>query len=328
MFIGYMQEVAISVIVPFHNAETTIERVLTSLRGQTFDSFEVIMVNDGSTDLTVEVVKDFMALNTEFAPKISIVTYNFRRGSEEARRLGLNEAAGRFVAHCDADDYVDSDWLENMYNGAMSHRADIAIAPLISETPQGKFRIIRNDHLSEGLNAMTINTVNFSLCNKLISRDFIERHSLGYLPGVERWEDLGLLTQIYAYEPKIAVVEKPSYHYINDPDNKSLSKSKRELLLRDHLMMALLIEQWLEERQIIGKYGPYLDYLKFVSKIKHLRGKGKNVKLWLETFPEVNMKIMSMKRVPLLVRLMTAAVAILPCKLTQKVANLCDIFYK
>lgn len=332
-----MQEVAISVIVPFYNAESTIERLLTSLKDQTLSSFEVVMVNDGSTDRTVEVVKDFMALNPDFALRIRVVSYNFRRGVVEARRLGLKEAAGRFIAHCDADDYVDPPWLDDMYNGVISEGADLAVAPYISETPRTKtnpehhrktlLKTIHHDHIPQGLNEMTINTANFSLWNKLISREFIERHSLSYLPGVERWEDLGLLTQIYACQPKIAIIPTPSYHYIDDPNSKTLSKSKKEFLLRDHLMIALLVEQWLEERKMTDKYTPYLNYLKFISKIKHLRGQGKNVRQWLETFPEVNNKILGMKRVPLLVRLMTAAVANLPSNLTQKVANLCDIFY-
>lgn len=71
----------ISLIVVFHNAETTIERTLRSLNRQSLTSVEYIFVNDGSTDRTVEVIQDFLALNPGFAGRHRLVSTPVRRGS-------------------------------------------------------------------------------------------------------------------------------------------------------------------------------------------------------------------------------------------------------
>jgi len=286
------------------------------------------MVNDGSTDRSVEVVRDFMAIRPAFGDKVRLISYNFRRGSEAARKIGLEEARGKYLAHCDADDRTEPQWLQEMYDEAERTGADLVIAPYLSENPKGKIKKITPDHIPEGLNRMTINTVNFSLCNKLIRREFITSRGVTYLPGVERWEDLGLLTQIYASGAKTAEIGSASYHYLENPHGNTLSRSKKEILLRDHLMMALLIEQWLDEKGLTESYTPYLNYLKYISKIKYLRSRDKDIKTWLATFPEVNTKIMGMRRVPLPVRLLTSAVALLPAAISQRVADFCDIFYK
>lgn len=321
------KDIAISIIMPVHNAGSTIGRALSSIASQRFLSFELLIINDGSTDDSKKIIQSLIAENEVLRERVNVTEFPDSKGVEVARRYGLEAASGVFIAHCDADDYVDPDWLGNLYNEATAFDADLTIAPYIAELPVGKSKIVYPDHISDGLNSMTINTVNFSLWNKLIRREFIIRNNISYLPGVECWEDLGLLTQIYALTPRIKVIDSASYHYFDNPKGTNLSRSGKDKLLRDHLRMSDNISDWMNQHNLSQHYKPFIDYLKYISKIKYLRGKNKNVKKWLATYPETNTSIMRMRRVPISVRFMTKAITMLPDILTQKIADICDNFY-
>lgn len=103
----------ISVIVPVYNAASFLPGCIESILGQTFHDFELLLVDDGSTDGSGAVCRSY-------AEKDSRVQYLFKPngGVSSARNLGLDHASGRYVAFCDSDDYAGSDWLQSMYDAA------------------------------------------------------------------------------------------------------------------------------------------------------------------------------------------------------------------
>ena len=97
---------SVSLIVCFHNAESTLERTLRSLREQTASDVEFIFVNDGSTDRSTEVIKTFMALNPDFAKRHKLIRTN-HGGLAHAYHIGIDNASGQYLMRCDADDYLE-----------------------------------------------------------------------------------------------------------------------------------------------------------------------------------------------------------------------------
>ena len=95
----------ISVIVPAYNAERTILETITSVQQQTFSDFELIVINDGSTDRTLEL------LNTVNDPRLKVFSYA-NGGLSAARNRGISQASGEFIAYLDADDLWTADKLE------------------------------------------------------------------------------------------------------------------------------------------------------------------------------------------------------------------------
>lgn len=110
----------ISVIIPIYNAEKYIERCLDSIFVQTYEDFEIIAVDDGSTDLTAEILKQYSKKDE----RIKIIKKR-NGGSASARNLALKYVNGKYVIFIDADDYVSCDFLRTMVCIAEETKADI-----------------------------------------------------------------------------------------------------------------------------------------------------------------------------------------------------------
>lgn len=112
----------ISVIIPAYNAEKTIYKCLRSIMGGGYFNIEVIVINDGSTDRTEEIVKNI----TKDDRRVRLITQT-NAGVAEARNTGLRNAKGKYIAWCDADDWVESTWLEDLHRYLTEYEADIAV---------------------------------------------------------------------------------------------------------------------------------------------------------------------------------------------------------
>ncbi len=112
----------ISVIMPSYNAAAFVEEAVNSVMNQTYADVELIIVDDGSTDASVEILD---RLSAKYAPRITLHFQN-HRGPYPARNLGLKHARGGRVAFLDADDYWSPDALEKLSSAMDVHHADIA----------------------------------------------------------------------------------------------------------------------------------------------------------------------------------------------------------
>lgn len=112
----------ISVIVPVYNAENYIERCVDSLLCQSFNDFELILVDDGSTDNSVKIISNL-------ADKHSFIRVFAKEngGAASARNLGIDNARGEYIAFIDADDTVEPTFLEELYNAATESGAELVM---------------------------------------------------------------------------------------------------------------------------------------------------------------------------------------------------------
>lgn len=119
-----------SVIVPFLNEELRIEQCIQALLNQTFDkrSYEIIFIDNGSTDRSVEIVRKYAGINLLNEPQ---------RDPYLARNRGINAAQGRYLAFTDADCFVDADWLTQFHQGLQD--ADIVLGRLLYPSPTPAF---------------------------------------------------------------------------------------------------------------------------------------------------------------------------------------------
>jgi glycosyltransferase EpsH len=111
----------ISVIIPIYNIDKYIQKCLDSLNIQTYNEYEVIMVDDGSTDGSTKICKEYSADSDRFK---YIHTEN--HGVSHARNVGIKNAKGEFITFVDGDDYVEKDYLEKLYNALTQSSSDIA----------------------------------------------------------------------------------------------------------------------------------------------------------------------------------------------------------
>ncbi|XCY61661.1 glycosyltransferase [Streptococcus iniae] len=123
----------ISVIVPVYNAEKTISKCIQSLLEQTFQEFELILVNDGSKDNSLQLLKEFEEHHSNFK-----VIDQVNGGASIARNTGLDAASGDYIVFVDIDDYLDSDYLDVLYQEIVKTGNDIVISSLRMVDNQGK----------------------------------------------------------------------------------------------------------------------------------------------------------------------------------------------
>lgn len=112
----------ISVIVPVYNVEKYVKRCVTSILDQTYQDFELILVDDGSTDQSGGICDELK----EKDPRIRVI-HQKNGGLSAARNRGLGEAGGAYIAYIDSDDYVDASYLAVLYENAVCHQADVSV---------------------------------------------------------------------------------------------------------------------------------------------------------------------------------------------------------
>lgn len=310
----------VSLIIVYRNAGATLSRVFESILRQRGEfTAEFIFVDDASTDGSARLVADFASSHSNL--DIKLLSMPEHSGPSRATQAAIDAATGEYVMRLDADDMLERDALSTMLKATEGGAADIVA------TPFAMIRGTKTEHLRAAdirteLNEMPVDVSHFSMCNKLVRRSLLLGQDMRLFPGIERWEDLGLIARVMARKPRVTVVERPLYYYILDPDRPSLSRSGKGLLLRDHIAMARRLEQWFEAQGLAEEYADFLRRLKFHAKIKYLRGRGKDVKAWKTTFPEVNCGIMRQRTIPLHYRLLFLLAAKLPTPLTQAIAHL------
>lgn len=112
----------ISVIIPVYNAEKTIRRTLNSIKEQTFYDFEVIMIDDGSTDTSGDICDEYTRCDKRFKVK-----HKQNQGVSAARQDGIDMSKGEYTIHIDPDDWVEQSMLKELYLKAVESNADMVI---------------------------------------------------------------------------------------------------------------------------------------------------------------------------------------------------------
>ena len=185
----------ISVIVAAYNAEKYVAETLESIGNQSIDDYEVIVVNDGSSDGTIEILRDY----EKRFHNMSVIDKE-NGGPSSARNAGLDRAKGEFVYFFDADDILELDALEALYERAIERHADLVIAKY---DIFNRFRTFPVNGINELVKMDRIDKYEpqilwtFSLCNKLFRRSIIEKYDLR-LPPISYSED-GAFLMRYVY---------------------------------------------------------------------------------------------------------------------------------
>ena len=126
---------AISVIIPCYNAASYIEKALRALEQQTFRDFEVILVDDASSDDTAAVNRAFS--ESSDLP-ITLLRNEVNSGPAFSRNRGIAASSAEFVCFCDSDDWYEAEFLQLMYEKSLEESADIVIADYYTVSSQGQ----------------------------------------------------------------------------------------------------------------------------------------------------------------------------------------------
>lgn len=212
----------ISVIIPVYNAEKYLDRCLDSILAQTYSNFELILVDDGSTDSSLSICKRYESKDS----RIKVLT-GPNGGSSVARNKGLDIAKGEYIIHIDADDWTEPQMFELMLNKAVSEDADIVACNICSDDGNGNATPQCFSYLKETKhNLYGVHAYQCSVWNKLVKHSLYYENSIRFIPGITMWEDVVVTTRLRYYSRRTLVVPDILYHYFNAPRDSMCTVAK------------------------------------------------------------------------------------------------------
>ena len=225
-----MNEVKVSVIVPVYNAQDFIEDCIMSILNQTFKDIELILVDDGSKDNSLEICKQIANKDERI-----VVIHQENGGSSSAKNTGIKIAKGDYIAFCDSDDTIDETYIENLYEGVLLHNADVCVGNVAFTRVIGSEVVSRRTvEMTKGFFSLKEymkyypkympNAVMGAPWNKLYRKDIITENSLCFNTKVKNNEDTHFNFQFFAKCDTVYVSDSPFYNYMDRAGVSSASK--------------------------------------------------------------------------------------------------------
>lgn len=213
----------ISIIVPIYNAQASIDRCIKSILNQSFGDFEVLLVDDGSTDRTFKICQQYAEMDS----RISFYHKN-NGGVSSARNLGLREAKGEWITFVDSDDTINEHYLKHLYESASEEVSLVMSYPVLIYSDGRRFTPIYESNVYDKATFNNIFTNSelhkfTSPWAKLYKQSIINKYNIRFCEEMHIGEDMVFLFTYLQYTSKIVVLNQADYHYTFEQQN-SLTK--------------------------------------------------------------------------------------------------------
>lgn len=210
-----MDNIKVSVIVPVYNAAEYISKTLKSILDQDFDSFEIIIIDDGSTDNSLEIIKNTLE-NTKIPNKI---IQQKNQGVSVARNNGIEASKGDYLAFVDADDHIAPNHLSVLYNGQSDFSLTLVVKEegekLTNPKPYTQKSISTEEFIKMELNMQIV----FNFFQLMYKTDIIKNNNIRFTPGIVYGEDIEFAHKVLLYGDEIIINNQKTYYYVQHPDS-------------------------------------------------------------------------------------------------------------
>lgn len=228
----------ISVIIPLYNVEKYLEKCLESVINQTLEEIEIICINDGSTDNSLQILELF-AQNDK---RIKIINKE-NSGQGAARNIGMQHATGQYISFIDSDDWIEQDMYEKLYENAINLNSDIVMCPIrIFDESTKEFRFddpyYNLGYFNESYETRVFNhieteqflfRISVTPVNKLYKSDFLDEIDAKF-PENLIFEDNPFFYHIYLNARKVSLVRDFLYTYRVNRLNSTISRSNKRYM--------------------------------------------------------------------------------------------------
>lgn len=232
----------ISIIVPVYNVEKYIDRCIDSILNQTFKDFELILVNDGSTDNSGDICDKYSKIDSRIK-----VIHKINGGVSSARNVGIDNANGKYIQFIDPDDWVDDLLLERSYNTINNEDSDIVflgikyedfISKRVTKRVVSKEIIfdINKNIKHDAIKLIKDDLFGFTWC-KLFKASIIKSHKIKFDESISLAEDEKFTCDYYKYINKISVLDEAYYYYVKYGNERQTlcSMSGNSIYTRDKI---------------------------------------------------------------------------------------------
>lgn len=205
-----MEQPLISIVVPVYNTEKYLDECVKSILAQSYTNWELILVDDGSTDTSLELCESWQSKDARIR-----VSHKENGGVSSARNVGIDKSRGEYLAFVDADDWVEPEYLQVLYQTL--GQTDLAICCVFDESDWNekvKEEVVDLQKLrttpSQYANPVYTNYP----CNKLFLTKLIQQHRILFPEDVRRCEDAYFVQDYLLHCKTISVSREKLYHYV------------------------------------------------------------------------------------------------------------------
>lgn len=273
---GKKEVETISIIVPIYNVEKYLANCLDSLLAQTHRELEVILVNDGSKDKSLEICKAYAEKDTRI-----VVIDKVNEGVSIARNTGIEAATGHYIAFIDPDDWVEPETYASMLSQLKKWESPICLCNFYKDTKRRsqpkcfefKEEVLEGEAIREKLINNMIGMPDLlpkyvyvmgSVWRGLYNRSFLNSNDLRFVPKLTIMEDLVFMVQTLLKCNKVAIDQGIWYHYVQHAT--STLHSYNGQLWEDQLVVYELLEQSLKAANLEGDMRNRLD-LRYIGMV-------------------------------------------------------------
>ncbi|WP_181215429.1 glycosyltransferase family 2 protein [Phocaeicola faecicola] len=221
----------ISIIVPIYNSESTLNKCIDSIINQSFTDWELLLVNDGSSDSSGKICDEYAVKD----PRVKVF-HKENGGVSSARNVGIDNAMGKWITFCDSDDFVYSSWLDNFVTLLITDNELICQSFKSSESlfnPSSKGSVYGFDYCGnkcDGLIKLYENKILGYLWVKLFKKEVIDKFRLRFDERFNYWEDQIFCIKYLCYIDTMSCTRKVGYYY-NVPDWDNKYRVKKNMIL-------------------------------------------------------------------------------------------------
>lgn len=244
--------IKVSVIVPVYNMEKYLGVCLSSLANQTFNDYEVIVINDGSTDSSCEIMDYY---KKEY-PKIFKIFSHKNQGISKTRNIGIEKAKGEYITFIDSDDYVEKTFLEDMYNKIISTDSDICVCDYYTVNEKDDVKEVKLEEFSISSvknNPQLLFIINSSPWNKLYKKSLFNYLRFETI----KYEDLLLIPKLVLNANKIVKINKCLNYYRIRGNSETTTMDTRVF---DIIKILNNLNNYFKNKKVFDKFYYEIEY--------------------------------------------------------------------
>ena len=273
-------DIKVSAIVPVYNTEKFLEKCIRSIMSQTLKEIEIICINDGSTDSSLEILKKLQKEDNRI-----IIIDKKNEGVSKARNVGIENVRGKYCLNIDSDDWVESNYFKTMYEKAKLNNLEMLVSDFITERENNQ-EIKKDLEISEEailtgeeyLEIFYSRNFNGYTWNKLIETSLYKKNKINYNEDIGFCEDVEVLSKLASNMKRIGKINNAYYHYKVD-NFESITKQEKIKNYSDFEECCYQIKKYFEKKNISSKVLNLLFQREIYTKLDILlRGKFKEEK--------------------------------------------------
>jgi len=269
----------ISVIIPIYNAEKYLEQCLNSIINQSLKDIEIICVNDGSTDKSLNIIENFAQNDKRF-----LIVSQENGGLGKAYNAGIKKACGEYIGFVEPDDFILRKMFETLYDYAQKYNLDFVKSNFIEFTASENFKkqlTFSKEYYNKIINPTEdINVFNFAMniWTGIYKNDFVKSNNINFneTPGAS-FQDNGFWFQSFMHASKIMFIDEYFYNYrIDNPNSSINSENKVNCMFEEYDFIMSKLNQYPDKKNKLIKIYQLRRFKNYKFLYKKIAQKYKN----------------------------------------------------